>query len=264
MNVHVIGGGPAGLYFAILMKKAWPQTRITVFERNKPDDTFGFGVVFSDQTLAGVRILRPRNLSPDRRPLRLLGRHRDPLPRHDVPHRRQRLLRHLAHHAAENSRPPRAFARHRHQIRLRGRSVEADDPRRRSRGRRRRHQLAHPRAVQGQVQAEHRAAPQPLRLDGLEAPDGRLQLLLQGDAARHLHRALLSVPARPLDLGDGDRSGDVQARRPRQARRGRRRRTSSKACSPTSSPATSSSPTARCGGISRPSAARNGPPTTSC
>ncbi len=51
MNVHVIGGGPAGLYFAILMKKAWPQTLITVFERNKPDDTFGFGVVFSDQTL---------------------------------------------------------------------------------------------------------------------------------------------------------------------------------------------------------------------
>jgi anthraniloyl-CoA monooxygenase len=51
MRVHVIGGGPAGLYFAILMKKAWPQTRITVFERNKPDDTFGFGVVFSDQTL---------------------------------------------------------------------------------------------------------------------------------------------------------------------------------------------------------------------
>src|SRR4051795_307605 len=51
MKVHVIGGGPAGLYFSILMKKAWPQTRITVFERNRPDDTFGFGVVFSDQTL---------------------------------------------------------------------------------------------------------------------------------------------------------------------------------------------------------------------
>ncbi len=51
MKVHVIGGGPAGLYYAILMKKAWPQTQITVFERNRPDDTFGFGVVFSDQTL---------------------------------------------------------------------------------------------------------------------------------------------------------------------------------------------------------------------
>ena len=51
MKVHVIGGGPAGLYFAILMKKAWPQRRIIVFERNRPDDTFGFGVVFSDETL---------------------------------------------------------------------------------------------------------------------------------------------------------------------------------------------------------------------
>src|SRR5262245_45977381 len=51
MKVHVIGGGPAGLYFALLTKKAWPETRVTVFERNRPDDTFGFGVVFSDETL---------------------------------------------------------------------------------------------------------------------------------------------------------------------------------------------------------------------
>jgi anthraniloyl-CoA monooxygenase len=51
MKVNVIGGGPAGLYFAILMKKAWPDRRITVYERNRPDDTFGFGVVFSDETL---------------------------------------------------------------------------------------------------------------------------------------------------------------------------------------------------------------------
>jgi anthraniloyl-CoA monooxygenase len=51
MQVHVIGGGPAGLYFAILMKKAWPDTRLVVFERNRSDDTFGFGVVFSDETL---------------------------------------------------------------------------------------------------------------------------------------------------------------------------------------------------------------------
>jgi anthraniloyl-CoA monooxygenase len=51
MKIHVIGGGPAGLYFASLMKKAWPQTDLTVFERNRPDDTFGFGVVFSDETL---------------------------------------------------------------------------------------------------------------------------------------------------------------------------------------------------------------------
>ena len=51
MKIHVVGAGPAGLYFAILMKKKWPQTQVVVFERNRPSDTFGFGVVFSDQTL---------------------------------------------------------------------------------------------------------------------------------------------------------------------------------------------------------------------
>ncbi|HYL24755.1 MAG TPA: bifunctional salicylyl-CoA 5-hydroxylase/oxidoreductase [Burkholderiales bacterium] len=51
MKVTVIGGGPGGLYFALLAKKAWPRWDITVCERNRPDDTFGFGVVFSDQTL---------------------------------------------------------------------------------------------------------------------------------------------------------------------------------------------------------------------
>ncbi len=51
MRIAVLGGGPAGLYFAILMKDRWPQTDITVYERNRADDTFGFGVVFSDATL---------------------------------------------------------------------------------------------------------------------------------------------------------------------------------------------------------------------
>ena len=51
MKISVIGGGPGGLYFAILAKKQWPDWQIDVFERNRPDDTFGFGVVFSDQTL---------------------------------------------------------------------------------------------------------------------------------------------------------------------------------------------------------------------
>jgi len=51
MKIDIVGGGPAGLYFAILMKKAWPHVHISVFERNRPNDTFGFGVVFSDATL---------------------------------------------------------------------------------------------------------------------------------------------------------------------------------------------------------------------
>ena len=51
MKISIVGGGPAGLYFAILMKAARPEIDIAVYERNRPDDTFGFGVVFSDQTL---------------------------------------------------------------------------------------------------------------------------------------------------------------------------------------------------------------------
>ncbi|GGX82114.1 bifunctional salicylyl-CoA 5-hydroxylase/oxidoreductase [Massilia dura] len=51
MNVLCIGGGPAGLYSALLLKKAVPARRVVVVERNRPHDTFGWGVVFSDQTL---------------------------------------------------------------------------------------------------------------------------------------------------------------------------------------------------------------------
>ncbi|MBM3221476.1 MAG: bifunctional salicylyl-CoA 5-hydroxylase/oxidoreductase [Candidatus Rokubacteria bacterium] len=51
MKVVCVGGGPAGLYFALLLKKADPAHDVTVVERNRADDTFGFGVVFSDATL---------------------------------------------------------------------------------------------------------------------------------------------------------------------------------------------------------------------
>jgi anthraniloyl-CoA monooxygenase len=51
MKIAIVGGGPAGLYFSILMKKQRPDADVTVFERNRADDTFGFGVVFSDETL---------------------------------------------------------------------------------------------------------------------------------------------------------------------------------------------------------------------
>src|ERR1700712_3687700 len=51
MKIVVVGGGPGGLYFAILTKKARPDWSIEVHEQNRADDTFGFGVVFSDDTL---------------------------------------------------------------------------------------------------------------------------------------------------------------------------------------------------------------------
>ena len=55
MRIAIIGGGPAGLYFAILMKRDRPTAEITVVERNQADDTFGFGVVFSDATLGAFQ-----------------------------------------------------------------------------------------------------------------------------------------------------------------------------------------------------------------
>ncbi len=51
MNIVCVGGGPAGLYFGLLAKKRHPDYSVTVVERNRPSDTFGWGVVFSDQTL---------------------------------------------------------------------------------------------------------------------------------------------------------------------------------------------------------------------
>ena len=54
MRIVCVGGGPGGLYFAVLMNKADPRHQIRVVERNRPDDTFGFGVVFSDATMAGI------------------------------------------------------------------------------------------------------------------------------------------------------------------------------------------------------------------
>jgi anthraniloyl-CoA monooxygenase len=59
MNILCIGGGPASLYFALLMKQQQPNARIVVVERNKPFDTFGWGVVLSDQTLGNLRVADP-------------------------------------------------------------------------------------------------------------------------------------------------------------------------------------------------------------
>src|SRR5216683_5963655 len=55
MKIKIIGGGPAGMYFAILMKKADTTYDIKIYERNGPNDTFGWGVVFSGRTLSNLR-----------------------------------------------------------------------------------------------------------------------------------------------------------------------------------------------------------------
>ncbi|HEX5493268.1 MAG TPA: bifunctional salicylyl-CoA 5-hydroxylase/oxidoreductase [Mycobacteriales bacterium] len=62
MRVACLGGGPGGLFLAILLKLADPSHRVTVFERNAPGDTFGFGVVFSEETLANLAAADPVSL----------------------------------------------------------------------------------------------------------------------------------------------------------------------------------------------------------
>ncbi|MDP9465066.1 MAG: FAD-dependent monooxygenase [Actinomycetota bacterium] len=62
LEVVCIGGGPSGLLLGILLRRAGAGT-VTVYERNAPDDTFGFGVVFSDETLANLRSADPEVFS---------------------------------------------------------------------------------------------------------------------------------------------------------------------------------------------------------
>jgi salicyloyl-CoA 5-hydroxylase len=59
MRIAVLGGGPGGLFAAALAKSSDPSREVTLFERNRADDTFGFGVVFSDATLAGIHQADP-------------------------------------------------------------------------------------------------------------------------------------------------------------------------------------------------------------
>jgi anthraniloyl-CoA monooxygenase len=60
-RIVCVGGGPAGLYAAILLRKALPSVRVEVYERNRPDDTFGWGVVFSDETMGNFRAADPES-----------------------------------------------------------------------------------------------------------------------------------------------------------------------------------------------------------
>ena len=63
MRIAIVGGGPAGLYFAILAKRLDPSHEVVVHERNAADDTFGFGVVFSDETLEGIEAADPETFA---------------------------------------------------------------------------------------------------------------------------------------------------------------------------------------------------------
>ena len=80
-RIVCLGGGPAGLYSAILFKKALPNAKVEVYERNRPSDTFGWGVVFSDKTMAGFRDADAPTHDAIVAELLSLGRHRRALRR---------------------------------------------------------------------------------------------------------------------------------------------------------------------------------------
>ncbi len=103
MRIVCLGGGPAGLYFSILAKKANPSWDITVVERNRPDDTFGWGVVFSDKTMDGFKDVDPETHSEITRRVPPLGRHRRLFQRAEINFRRPRFLRDRSNQTAANS-----------------------------------------------------------------------------------------------------------------------------------------------------------------
>ena len=92
MRIAIVGGGPGGLYLSILLKKLDPTHEVVVYERNAPDDTFGFGVVFSDETLAAFEAADRETYDEITRRFARWARDRRPLPRRGRHLRRPRLL----------------------------------------------------------------------------------------------------------------------------------------------------------------------------
>ena len=103
MRIVCIGGGPAGLFFSILMKRARPGAEVAVLERNRADDTFGWGVVFSDQTLGNIAAADPPTYERIAESFVHWDDDRRPLPRAHHPRRRSGLRRDRAQAAAAAS-----------------------------------------------------------------------------------------------------------------------------------------------------------------
>ena len=192
MKIAIIGGGPAGLYAAILLKKQRPQAEITVYERNRADDTFGFGVVFSDATLDNFEKYDP----PSYRRITQEFAYWDDIAVHfrGTVHRvggngfcgcsRRTLLLILQERARELG-----------VTLLFETDIDDEAPFRRCRSDRdrRRHQQPLPRQAHRPFPAADRPALQQVRVDGLDQAARRLHLHLPGDRVGPVHRARLSV-----------------------------------------------------------------------
>ena len=219
MKIAVVGGGPAGLYFAILMKKRRPAAEITVYERNRADDTFGFGVVFSDATLDNFERYDP----PSYRRITQEFAYWDDIAIHfkGAVHRiggngfcgcSRRTLLLILQERAQRTRRRAAFSAPTWTTRARSRMRTWSSSPTAS--------TAASASATRAFRATDRSAAEQVRLDGIDEAARRLHLHLPGDRVGPLHRPRLPVRGRALDLGLRDRSGDLPARRPRRHGRG--------------------------------------------
>ena len=222
MKVAIVGGGPAGLYFSILFKKQHPDAQVTVFERNRADDTFGFGVVFSDQTLDNFA----KHDAESYQDIVRNFAYWDDIAIHfkGSVHRiggngfcgcaRRTLLLLLQQRASELGV----------ELEVRDRDQRGDRLSGRRPGRHcRRQQQPLPRASRRSFRNRDRPAAEQVLLDGLGLPARRVHLRLSRDRMGPLHRPRLSVRARRLDLDLRDRSRNLRPRRPRPHERGGKR-----------------------------------------
>ena len=219
-RIVCLGGGPAGLYSAILFKKALPNAKVEVYERNRPDDTFGWGVVFSDQTMAGFRGAD----APSHDAIVESFHHWDDVDVHfaraHLPQRRSWLLRHRAQAPAQYFSGAGGCARRRADLSAAKSDASADVRRRRSHRRRRRRQQRAARAPRRGVQAPHRRAQVPLHLARHAAEIPGLHLRVREHRAWLVSDPRLSVQQRSLDGHRRDARGDLEGARPRPLRHG--------------------------------------------
>ena len=231
MRIAVLGGGPGGLFAATLAKTSDPSREVTVFERNRAEDTFGFGVVFSDCHAGGIDEADPVL----RDALTEHGVHWDPievrLQGRAVPLRRQRDGGRGAEDAAPSAAAAGRRGRRRPALLDRGRPGRPARRRVRPGGRRRRGQLPAARPVRGRVRTLGRDGDGQVHLAGHHVPLRGADLRPRARPARRLRGARLSDRRRRVHIHRRDRRGVLARGGARRVRRhpARRRRATRRA-----------------------------------
>ncbi len=217
MKVAILGGGPAGLYFSLLMKKANPAHEVVLLERNAPDATFGWGVVFSDQTLGNFKAADPESFQEisdnfarwDDIDIHYKGRTITSGGHGFAGIARMKLLEILQNRAAELGADLRFGCEVRDDSDLPGLGPR----RRRSRDRGRRRQQRGTAGARGGVPARSRVGAGQVRLARHHAAVRRLHLRLRRDRARHLPGPRLPLQRHALGVHRRVRRGVLAQRR---------------------------------------------------